>query len=62
MHILCKAKQGRQPDENIRNSITLGPFDGPSIVIIEIRLDVHQKVTNCCISKIADEETKCREV
>ena len=54
--------KARQADENIRNSIALGPFDGPSIVRNVNWRDMHQKVANCCISNVADEEIKYRKV
>ena len=54
--------QARQGAENIRNSIALGPFDGPSIGRIEIRRDLHQKVATCYISNIADEETNQQRI
>ena len=50
--------KARQADENIRNSIALGPFDGRSMVRIQICQDVRQKVANCCNLSIDDEETK----
>ena len=52
----------RLADENIRNSITLLPFDGRSIGRKQIWRDLHQEAANFCMSDTADEETKYRKV